>query len=112
MNTHRNSGRLGCDTVFELLADGQRRRLLVALLDVDENGSGPVPVNALIDGQDPDRRRVRMTHGHLPKLADADVIDWDDDADVVTRGSAFEELRPLLALIDEHAERVPDCWPR
>ena len=81
------------DDYLRLLADGQKRRLLQSLLDAD---GSPVSV-ASADAHE----RARLHHIHLPKLADAGLIDWDPRDDIVVRGPAFDEVVPLLEAIEE-----------
>lgn len=89
------------DSQLELVANEQRRELLISLLDTS-------PLNyPLCDGgvsmrDDDSERAVAMEHVHLPKLADADVVAWDRDADSVSRGPAFSDVEPLLLLLREH----------
>ena len=115
------------DTIFEALADEYRRRLLVDLLD---HASQPIsrPSGAsweiaeanedllrehlsssrAVDGADEDLLRVR--HVHLPKLADHGFVEWDRDAHVVARGPRFDEIRPLLELLDGRRDDLPTPW--
>lgn len=90
------------ETAFDLLGD-EYRRAIVALLD--EEGSVPrerLP-NRLLDRGGPDeetltRRRLRIAlhHNHLPRLADAGVVTYDEE--VVT---ATEELAAVAKWLDD-----------
>ena len=83
------------DRIVRLLADGQNRAVLAALTDAD----GPLPVadlaerlvcrgETVVDSDDYDRELDRMEitlhHNRLPKLAEAGLIEYDRDANVVT----------------------------
>lgn len=107
-------------TLFELLASDTRRRLLVALCDVE---SVQVPEGLLARGQarapagpswsptddaETDPQELRLYHNHLPKLAAEDVIEWNREADVVSRGPAFEEIEPLVRLLAANPQVLPD----
>lgn len=109
---------LGNDDAFDALADQRRRQLLVDLLHYD-----PQPVPALSDASrellaanesllgeflagsceidDADKTAVRMYHVHLPKLVEYDYVEWDRDADAVSKGAEFDAIRHLLEMIDE-----------
>jgi len=90
------------ETAFDLLGD-EYRRAIVALLD--EEGSVPrrrlpsrLRARDLLDGDDPTRRRLRtaLHHDHLPRLADAGVVTYDDE--VVT---ATEKLAEVAEWLDD-----------
>jgi hypothetical protein len=82
----------GLDDYLRLLADERKRRLLRAL-----RAAGDDPVS--VDSDDPDEQ-TRLHHIHLPKLADAGLIDWDPRDDIIVRGPSFDEILPLLETID------------
>lgn len=100
------------DKIFRLLSDKDRRRLLVALLDHHPHSDDRIVIPEDIQRGDPkDRRRhVRMVHNHLPMLADAEVIRWDRETNEIHQGPRFEELRPVLELLTDHADDLPGEW--
>jgi hypothetical protein len=49
-----------------------------------------------------------MQHVHLPKLADHGFIDWDQDTQRVTKGPQFDEIEPLLTVLSENQDVLPD----
>ena len=101
----------GVDTAMELLADRDRRSVLQYLA----NGDGSATLTELVveiaarnaatepkaisdhgDVSARDRRtaRISLHHTHIPKLAAADVIDYESDTETVTlreRGRALLE---------------------
>lgn len=109
---------IGSDEVFEALADEQRRELLVELL---ESGRYDVPelssssqemaeanqeflreyLSTDRESNADDKELIRMHLVHVPKLADDRFIEWDRDNYVATKGPRFDELVPVLELIDE-----------
>jgi hypothetical protein len=64
--------------------------------------------------EDPERADVTqtlaLTHVHLPKLADYGFIEGDRANDEVIKGPAFDEIRPLLKLLDTHQDELPGDW--
>jgi hypothetical protein len=50
---------------------------------------------------------VALYHGHLPKLAVEGVVEFDEASGTVSRGPAFDEVAPVLAVLVEHANRFP-----
>lgn len=98
------------DTAFDVLANAYRRRLLVALLEHDA-GASVVPTDVVIENVPPEGRGVYLTHTHLPKLEDAGFIEWDREGEEVRAGPRFDEIRPLLELLDDHADELAYAWP-
>lgn len=94
---------------LDAVGDVQRRRVLTALLEQDRRDDDPIVHE---DGDDATevRRRLRdeLHHVHLPKLEDEGFVVWNRDAGEITPGPRFEELRPLLRLLDDHAAVPPD----
>lgn len=100
------------DDAFRILSDTHRRRLLVALLDADPRSDEGLAIPEAVHRGDRERHRlhVEMVHTHCPLLEAAGVIRWDRDANEVQTGPRFEELRPLLELLDENAATLPGEW--
>lgn len=97
------------DKVFEALADEYRRQLLFELLDRNPRTVVTRPESPRTQFETDDAT-VRKHHVHLPKLEADGFIDWDRNAQVVTKGPAFDEIRPILELIDEHQSELPGDW--
>jgi hypothetical protein len=51
-----------------------------------------------------------MRHTHLPKLEESGFIEWDQERNIVRKGPQFEEIQPLLELMENHADELPDGW--
>ncbi|WP_254532914.1 helix-turn-helix domain-containing protein [Natrinema gelatinilyticum] len=98
------------DRVFDILANKYRRRLLVALLEHNpQDDEGPqIPTDVELEDEDLESFQIRMTNAHLPKLEDAGVIEWDQGNNTVRKGPRFDEIRPLLELMQNHADELPD----
>lgn len=121
-------------TLFRLLADRSRRRLLIQLcaqrtLRLPGNaqtGRASVlgaPIHqSTTDNSEPilkdgepstlshadEELLVELRHVHLPKLESAGVIDWDQDDDSVSRGPTFEQYEPALRALVDAADTFPD----
>jgi hypothetical protein len=97
------------DAHLDALGHADRRRLLLALLDASAEGDLPVDVDRLTNGTAEDLR-VSMHHVHLPKLDDYGFVDANRERGTVTTGPRFDDVRPLLELLDGNRDRLPDDW--
>lgn len=61
-----------------------------------------------MDGTGVDQREIEMYHIHRPMLEEAGYIRWDGDAREVRKGPKFDEVRPLLELMADHRDELPD----
>lgn len=97
------------DDVLDALGDVQRRKLLVSLLAHNPQDDTPVIV-----GSDEEAHLVkdliRMRHVHLPKLEEYGFIEWNRETHEVSKGPDFEEIRPILELLDAHEDELPTDW--
>lgn len=89
------------DNAFDALSNGYRRRLLVDLLNRNPQHMGAVsgPSEVLLPDEE---RDINRHHLHLPKLVEYGFIDWDREHAIVTKGPCFDEIKPLLELLDEN----------
>lgn len=92
------------DEAFRALANAERRWLLLALQDRGEGSEEPLRLPEDLPARETDR--VEMYHAHLPLLEEAGFVAWDRDADRVSRGPQFEELRPFLRALRGPADRL------
>ncbi len=93
------------DGWFELLSNQHRRKVLFDLLE-----SNPQYIHP---GCTDDRDRSwcalgELYHVHLPKLADANVIEWDRKRGVVSRGPQYDDIRHLLELLTDEKDSIED----
>ena len=97
------------DTHLDALGHVDRRRLLLALLNAEE-AALPLELGQL--GYETAESDVPLSfyHNHLPKLENLRFVDADPDHHVVTRGPRFEEIEPLLELLDTYQDRLPPDW--
>lgn len=99
------------DELFKALANVHRRRLLVALLDHNpQQDTVDLPEDAHRGDEALEALRQELFHHHLPKLEEAGFIRWNRDAGDVMKGPRFDEIRPLLELMRDHADELPDDW--
>lgn len=82
-----NDRRLSVETIHELLADRQRRLVLIHLHDTNRS---TIPLADLVeflqaqeDGESKRRVRINLLHRHLPKLADYGIIEYDRQTETV-----------------------------
>ena len=100
------------DTSLNVLENRYRRRVLVALLEHNpqDDDDLQIPPDIELADEDLETLRIHMTHMHLPKLEEAGFIEWDRDTNSIRQGSLFDEIRPLLELMQNHANELPDGW--
>lgn len=106
------------DTIFTVLSNERRRRVLAVLRDTSEGSDigelsrqlaaweNDVAVDQVTYKQ---RKRVytSLHQTHLPKLADVGVVDYDRDRGTV---AIDERATRLEAFLTDHAEET-DPWP-
>lgn len=109
--TVRRMGMSELATALRSLAAKDRRRLLHDLRreePLDTAESTTVVANG--SGRDLDELETELHHVHLPKLADAGYIEHDRETGEVRRGPKFDEIAPLLQLMANHPDELPDGW--
>lgn len=93
------------------LQNVHRRRLLVALLEDDTQEGAVSVLEAAHEGKiDLDAFQTKMAHSHLPRLEDDGFIRWGRDSHEIHKGPRYEELRPLLEVIEYHRDEMPEGW--
>ncbi len=99
------------DVVVSAIADLYRRQLLVALLDHNPQKDDDCdPLDLVSEGDEPDVLETELIHNHLPRLDDMGYIMWDRTANEISKGSKWDEIEPLLTLIDNHQDELPVGW--
>lgn len=68
------------------------------------------PLDVLVDTADPAVREAELRHNHLPRLEELGYISWNRDTHEISKGPTWDEVEPLLTLIDEHRDELPDEW--
>lgn len=106
----RSKDAQSADTVCTLLSDRHRRYVVDFLADressiaLDELAAAVAAraIETESDGVPPERTETVATtlhHAHLPKLAAADVVDYDTETNTVTP-TGTEILTPFLERVD------------
>ena len=100
------------DDVFEALAAPSRRQLLFALEETNSHAHSPFdPIDILTDGDetvDAHSTQVELVHVHLPKLSKQGFVDWNRDTGTIETGREWEKIEPVLSVIREHRDELPD----
>ena len=111
-NTSPTESRFTLDQTFNMLTHLSRRRILWTLAqDNPRDREEFESENFKPDDEGLEVFKRDLYHHHLPKLAEAEFINWDRETDTITRGPRFEEIRPLLKLMDDHQDELPENWP-
>ncbi len=100
------------ERLFEAISDPYRRQLLVALLDhnpQDDTDLDPLDIVAETD-RESSVLESELVHNHLPKLDAMEIVDWDRDTGEISTGPEWEQVAPILELIHDHQEELPDGW--
>lgn len=98
----------GMDQILESLASRHRRVILLML----KQGTVRTETDVMVRGRtETNEEEIALTHNHLPKLAEAGYIEWDRDTGEISKGPRFDEIEPLLDLIESHADELPPDWP-
>lgn len=100
------------DKVFDVFMAAERRHAIRLLQEADE----PIAIADLaheIAGQDLDppetvapfadvlRARNYLKHVHVPKLADENVVEYDEEGNTIVPGADFDTFANVLRLIDD-----------
>jgi len=86
------------DSMMDALRSRPRRVVLMTLIERPTE----VSIAALERDLTRENARISLFHSHLPKLADTGYIEWDEDAETVSRGPRFSEVEPLVQLLREY----------
>ena len=106
--------RIATETALELLTNQQRRQILHRVADTPD-GTTVDQLKQLLRGSDSlqtdgngsvEHRGIELHHVHLPKLQDANVIEYDTSQGTVHRGREFQNVLRLLEVIDDHQEET------
>lgn len=100
--------------IFDALANPYRRQLLFALFEADPRDDVALDPLELLTQKDTignnRATQISMRHTHLPKLDEMGFIEWDQASDECSKGPEWEEITPLLQLMYDHRDELPDEW--
>jgi len=102
--------------LFEILSHEYRRRILMAVARQNPQDEDEITSESASEEHEQDDDALKLLHQqlyhtHLPKLDDGGFIDWDRDSGLITRGPRFDDIEPLLRLMNDHQDELPDDWP-
>lgn len=97
-------------TLFECLQAKPRRKLVTGL--AARQPTETVHFTELRDDETADGTPIHAeyVHVHLPKLAAAGYISWNEQSHDISRGPRFDEVETFVELVQSHSERLPDGW--
>ena len=112
---------LTADTIFDLLSNGRRRRLIRQLRGCEgevafkhlyerlaaQEVAGRASGEATVRYRDRKRVYVSLRQTHLPRLVEAGVLEYDDDAKTVTTQAPVEPLWDVLDRVEQVATAEP-----
>lgn len=98
------------DEFLGVLADSYRRELLLALIEHNpQDDDEPDPLHSHESGTD-EVSQFNIYMNHLPVLDTLGIIRWDRESDEVVKRPEWDEFAPLLELIDDHRDELPEGW--
>lgn len=97
------------DDIFEIMANEHRRRLLSELSTSSSQAEATVtvPTDVVREPNEVEQVRIELYHNHLPKLVDMELIEWYNRPREVQTGARYEEVQPVVELLENHAEELP-----
>jgi len=97
--------------VFRALESPYRRQLLVALnKENPQDDEDRDPLDIVAPEDQPDVLETELVHNHLPMLEEAGYIEWDREAHTIRKGPNWDEIGPVIELMNNHREELPDEW--
>ncbi len=100
--------RPGIDRILDILRTSHRRQILLLLNEELVETKDDVMMRG--EGNS-DEIELELETNHLPKLEEAGYIEWNRETGEISKGPNFEEIEPLLKLLEEHADELPPGWP-
>ncbi len=92
------------DLMMDALTSRTRRVILMTLLG-DTTETSIVTIERRLNHEND---RIRLHHTHLPKLANAGYIRWDNKTEIISKGPKFSEVEPLVRLLKEYNTSFPE----
>jgi hypothetical protein len=85
------------DSMLDALSNDTRRSILLALLH-----EGPGTILDVSERSTDTDEAIQLCHTHLPKLDGDGYVEWDRDANTVSRGPQFHHIEPFLRFLEEY----------
>lgn len=99
------------DDLFVALSNSYRRQLLVALLEHNpQDDYDRDPLNIVSEDVEPEVLELSLYHRHLPKLEQMGFVTWDRETNEIRKGPDWNEIEPLLTLMYDHRDELPEDW--
>ena len=99
------------DNALDALSNPYRRQLLVALLEHNpQDDSDHDPLHNAPDAEESENLQTELIHNHLPKLEEMGFIVWDRETNEIKKGPNWDDIAPLLELIETHRDELPAGW--
>ena len=96
--------------LLEILSHPHRRRIITRLHDRNPRDEDEFELEEVVGDEELDNETIALIHNHLPKLAEAGFINWNQEQQIVTRGPRFGEIAPLIDLMVSHEDELPESW--
>lgn len=99
------------DEIYRALSNPTRRRVLRALRYHDYPIEAPSlgAAEAALHSEGAQNQERELFHIHLPKLDEANLIEWDREREVIEKGLRFEDALPLLDTTSTNSDTDTDC---
>lgn len=96
--------------LLEILSHPHRRRIITRLHERNPRDEDEFELEELTGDDELENETIALIHNHLPKLAEAGFINWNQEQRIATRGPRFEEIAPLIDLMVAHEDELPANW--
>ena len=97
----------GMDRVMDILANRHRRLMVLSL----KRGGVETETDLMFRSSGREEAEMALRHTHLQKLEEAGYVEWNRETGEVSKGSRFDEIEPILELIENHSDELPPGWP-
>lgn len=112
MPSNPDTSEVTLDAVFSALAHSIRRDVLSMIVARNPRKGGEFESDDLVESSgEPERHYLELYHNHLPRLDEAGFIEWNQETDTILKGPNFEGIRPLIELVQDHEDELPEDWP-
>jgi hypothetical protein len=97
------------DQLYEALSAEPRRMIISSLLEEPQERRLPLPAAAESPNQpmDAETLSIQLRHYHLPLLAEARYVRWEQEPFVVQRGPRFEEPAYIIEMVTASIGELP-----